>query len=184
MYLIMLFLPVLLPDQPMESLAPGSPAFVDPNIPADFAPFNVAIINGFVYVLYAKKNGADDQAGPGNGFIDKFTAFGSLVKRFASNGVLNSPWGIISTSSSHGCNSGDILVGNFGDGRINVFNSDGIFLRQLQKCDGTALIIDGLWGLATLMFNPSSIYFASGPLDEAGGLVGFLTKCTCSKCVC
>jgi len=159
----------------------GMPAFTDPTIPSGFAPFNVAVINGLVYVLYAKKKASpdqgDDQAGPGNGFINIFTLSGNFVRRFVSGGVLNSPWAIIPGPISHGCNPGDFFVGNFGDGAINVFDSNGAFLRQLQNCDGSQLIIPGLWGLVSSILCQNFIYFASGPNDEHDGLVGFLTKC-------
>ena len=181
------FLPAPQPVQTAPSPFAGQPAFVDPNIPLGFAPFNVAVINGLVYVLYARKNPADpseDLPGPGNGFINIFTPTGNFVRRFASGGVLNSPWGITLAPNFSGLNPTDILVGNFGDGTINVFNFAGTFVSKLQDCSGSPIIIPGLWGLTTSPLNASSIYFAAGPLDETAGLVGVLTPCPNNPVFC
>src|SRR5215510_4146958 len=105
-------------------------AFTDPKIPAGFAPFGIQNINGDLFVTYAMQDAAkhDDVAGPGNGFVDIFDTDGHLLRRFASRGVLNSPWGVARASFAFGRFSGDILVGNFGNGKINAFDSDGNFL--------------------------------------------------------
>jgi uncharacterized protein (TIGR03118 family) len=103
--------------------------FVDPNIPPGFAPFGIQNINGDLFVTYAKQNGVkhDDVAGPGNGFVDVFDTDGKLLQRLASRGPLNSPWGVARASFAFGRFSGDILVGNFGDGRINCSIRAGFF---------------------------------------------------------
>jgi uncharacterized protein (TIGR03118 family) len=96
---------------------PGT-TFIDPNMPAGFAPFNIRNINGQLYVTYAKQlapDNEDDEAGPGNGFVDIFNPDGSFVKRFASQGTLNSPWGIEEVTGE----PGEILIGNFGNGKID-----------------------------------------------------------------
>src|SRR6516225_1020892 len=103
-------------------------SFSDPDIPAGFAPFGIQNIDGDLFVTYAKQklpDKHDDQAGRGNGFVDVFDANGNLLQRFASRGALNSPWGVARASFAFGRFSGDILVGNFGNGRINVFDSRG-----------------------------------------------------------
>src|SRR5580704_889696 len=94
--------------------------FTDPKIPAGFAPFGIQNINGDLFVTYAKQNTArhDDVAGPGNGFVDVFDTNGFLLRRFASRGPLNSPWGVARASFAFGRFSDDILVGNFGNGKI------------------------------------------------------------------
>jgi uncharacterized protein (TIGR03118 family) len=125
--------------------------FSDPSIPAGFAPFGIQVIAGKLYVSYAKQkppDNMDDQKGPGNGYIDIYRTDGTLSKRFASQGSLNSPWGIARVPDGGFRNLEDaILVGNFGDGRINVFDEDGKFRGQLS--DGTSPIaIEGLWALA------------------------------------
>src|SRR5262249_49908266 len=71
-------------------------AFRDPNLPAGYVPFNIQAINHMLFVTYAQQDGArrDDVPGAGHGFIDVFDAGGELVRRFASRGALDSPWGL------------------------------------------------------------------------------------------
>ena len=105
--------------------------FTDPHAPAGFAPFGVKNINGVLFVTYAKQDTFkhDDVEGPGNGFIDEFDTSGNFLKRFASGTSvggtlteLNSPWGMAVAPHGFGKFGGDLLVGNFGDSRVNVFN--------------------------------------------------------------
>jgi uncharacterized protein (TIGR03118 family) len=154
--------------------------FTDPNIPAGFAPFGIQNINGDLFVTYAKQNAAmhDDVAGPGNGFVDVFNTNGFLVRRFASRGPLNSPWGVARASFAFGRFSGDILVGNFGNGRINVFDSRGRFIDELDGPQGKALVIDGLWTLTLgggAKSSSDTLYFTAGPNGETDGLFGTIT---------
>jgi uncharacterized protein (TIGR03118 family) len=154
--------------------------FQDPNIPPGFAPFGIQNINGNLFVTYAKQNAVkhDDVAGPGNGFVDIFDTDGHLLQRFASQGSLNSPWGVARASFAFGVYSGQILVGNFGDGRINVFDSDGNFLAQLANSNGKALKIDGLWTLTLgggAKSSSDTLYFTAGPNKETNGLFGTIT---------
>src|SRR5438094_634896 len=124
--------------------------FVDPTLPAGFAPFNIENIGGQLFVTYAKQDSAkhDDVAGDGNGFIDVFDTSGVLLRRFASQGPLNSPWGMAVAPSNFGAFSNTLLVGNFGNGRINAFNlSTGAFVGQMLEPGGRTLTIQGLWGL-------------------------------------
>src|SRR5215510_13156009 len=99
-------------------------AFTDPNLPAGFAPFGIQNINGTIYVTYALQDAdkKDDVAGPGHGFVDAYDTFGNFIRRVASTGELNSPWGLALAPSDFGRFSGDLLVGNFGDGRIHAFD--------------------------------------------------------------
>jgi uncharacterized protein (TIGR03118 family) len=151
--------------------------FTDPGIPAGYAPFNIANVDGDLFVTYAKQDDQkhDDVAGPGHGFVDVFDTDGHLIRRFDSRGRLNSPWGIARASFAFGRFSGKILIGNFGDGRINVFNNDGTFVDQLEDTHGKPLVIDGLWTL-TLggghNSSPDTLYFTAGPNDESNGLFG------------
>ena len=123
--------------------------FTDPGLPSGFAPFNVATLNGKVYVTYALQGaGKDDMPGFGNGFVSVFDLNGNFLGRVASRGTLDSPWGLEIAPSSFGAFAGDLLVGNFGDGRINAFDlSSNSFVGQLLGTDGMPLTIDGLWGL-------------------------------------
>ena len=159
--------------------------FVDPGIPAGFAPFNIQVIQGKVYVTYAKQklpDKMDDQKGPGNGYIDVFDPKGTLIKHFASQGTLNSPWGIALAPAGFADLQPTILIGNFGDGKINVFDTNGFFEGQLQGEGGQSVTIDGLWAIDFLKGNTPGgnpndpLYFTAGPDDEAHGLFGTLTK--------
>lgn len=155
--------------------------FRDPSVPRDYAPFNVQVLGGSVYVTYAKQDKAKqfDVAGPGHGFVDKFTAYGTLERRIASRGSLNSPWGLVVAPESFGRFSGDLLVGNFGDGTIHAFDpATGRSRGTVTDTRGRTVRIDGLWGLITgdaVAGGPDSIWFSAGPDDETHGLLGLLT---------
>src|SRR5437016_12349105 len=128
-------------------------AFVDPSIPAGYAPFGIQNIDGNIFVTYAKQDAdaEDDVAGQGHGFVDEYDASGTLVGRVATHGQLNSPWGLAMAPASFGRFGGDLLVGNFGDGQINAFERqpNGRFepRGQLRTESGGILTIDGLWAL-------------------------------------
>jgi uncharacterized protein (TIGR03118 family) len=147
-----------------------------------FAPFGIQNIGGNLFVTFALQNAAhhDDVAGAGNGFVDVFDTTGKLLHRFAAGGTLNSPWGLALAPGHFGTFSGDVLVGNFGDGRINAFDpSSGTFLGQLQDPHGKPITINGLWGIAFgnggLAGDTNLLFFASGLNDEADGLFGALS---------
>jgi uncharacterized protein (TIGR03118 family) len=158
-----------------------SKPFSDPGIPSGYAPFNIQNIGGMLYVAYAKQlapDNKDDEKGAGHGFINIFTPAGTLVKRFASQGTLNSPWAITTAPDGFGQGSNVILVGNFGDGRINVFNADGTYKSQLTY-NGSPIAIDGLWALNFPQNNipagdPNQLFFTAGPDDEKHGIFGYI----------
>ena len=153
-------------------------AFTDPNLPAGFAPFGIQNIGGLIYVTYAMQDADkhDDVKGPGNGFVDVYSTKGTLLRRLASRGALNSPWGLAAAPASFGNFHGDILVGDFGDGRINAFAPDGTFRGQLKSENHAPIQIDGLWGLrfgnGGNGGDVNSLFFAAGINDEADGLFG------------
>lgn len=164
-----------------NTFAPTSVAggFLDPGIPAGFAPFNVMNLQGDLYVSYAKQQpGSNDEAhGAGLGFVDVFDADGFLIARVATRGKLNAPWGMAIAPAGFGRFGGDLLVGNFGDGRINAYNAKNYtFAGQLQSSQGGVLVIDGLWGIAFgngFQHQPAdTLFFAAGPDDEMHGLFG------------
>ncbi len=135
------------------NFAPVAPAgtFTDPNLPAGFAPFNVQNVDGKLYVTYALQDAAkrDDVSGPGNGYVSVFDTGGKFLQRLVSKGPLNSPWGVVLAPVGFGGFGGALLVGNFGDGRINAFNpATGAWLGAVSDGSGKALAINGLWGLA------------------------------------
>src|SRR5207302_6789073 len=115
-----------------------------------FAPFGIQNIGGQLYVTYAKQDADrhDDVAGKGNGFVDVFDTNGNLVRRLISGKPLNSPWGLAVAPSTWNRVAGDLLVGDFGDGAINVFDpTTGTWRGRLKTETGAPLTIDGLWGL-------------------------------------
>jgi uncharacterized protein (TIGR03118 family) len=161
--------------------------FTDPNLPANYAPFNVAVLGGFVYVTYALVDSQthDDAPGDGHGIVDKFDLQGNLVQRLVSGGGLNSPWGLAIAPAGFGDLGGALLVGNFGDGHINAYNAvTGMFLQTLLDENLDPLTIDGLWALrfgnggngGTL----GTLYFTAGPNGETGGELGKLVAVTTS----
>ncbi len=157
-------------------------SFTDSTIPAGYAPFNVQVLNGSLYVTYALQDAAkhDDVPGAGHGYVDVFDLNGNLVRRLVSNGALNSPWGLTIAPTSFGSLAGDLLVGNFGDGTINAYDPiTGLPLGSLFDSHGTPLVIDGLWALTPgnggVGSDPMAIYFTAGPDGEMHGLFGDLT---------
>jgi uncharacterized protein (TIGR03118 family) len=160
-----------------------SKPFIDPTIPGGYAPFNIQNIDGKLYVMYAKVGVGAEEPGPGNGYVSIFNPDGSFIKRFASRGQLNAPWGVAKAPASFWGDSpmtDVILIGNFGDGRINAFDDNGNFLGQL-RAHGEPIVIDGLWAISfapttATAINPNWLYFAAGPDDEEEGLFGYITK--------
>jgi uncharacterized protein (TIGR03118 family) len=159
------------------ALAPG--AFADPKIPAGFAPFGIQAINGNIYVTYAKQDADrhDDVAGKGLGYVNVFDPNGNLIDRIVSKGPLNAPWGLTLAPAGFGEFAGALLVGNFGDGRINAFDPmTGKHLGALKGSNGKPIEIEGLWGLAFGNgWNAQpvhTLFFTSGPDDEEHGLYG------------
>jgi uncharacterized protein (TIGR03118 family) len=152
--------------------------FVDRHLPAGYGPFGIAEINGKLYVSFAKQDATlhDDVAGRGHGFVDVFTNNGAFVRRLVTRGALNSPWGLALAPSGFGRFSGDLLVGNFGNGHINVYNPvSGRHLGQLRRANGQPIVIDGLWGLRFGNGNAArtnQLNFSAGPDGESHGLLG------------
>jgi uncharacterized protein (TIGR03118 family) len=157
---------------------PGRP-FEDMNIPSGYGPFGIQAINGNLFVTYARQDQAreDDVKGAGLGFVDVFAPDGRLLRRFASQGALNAPWGIALAPEGFGRFSNRLLVGNFGDGAINAYDiATGRWLGQLKGSNQKPIRIDGLWGLAfgngVDQQQVNTLYFTAGPNDEANGLYG------------
>jgi uncharacterized protein (TIGR03118 family) len=159
-------------------------AFTDPDLPPGFAPFGIQNIDGTIYVAYALQDEAkeDEVAGPGLGFVDAFTTSGAFVRRVASMGELNAPWGMALAPADFGRFSGDLLVGNFGDGRINAFRlEDGEHVGLLHSATGKPIRIDGLWALqfghgASANGPANTLFFTAGPADEEHGLFGSIVN--------
>jgi uncharacterized protein (TIGR03118 family) len=157
-------------------------AFTDPTVPAGYAPFNVQNLGGTLYVTFAKQNHVkhDDVAGPGHGFVDAFNLNGSFNRRVVTRTRLNSPWGLDIAPTGFGRLAGDLLVGNFGDGVINVFDpATGAFVDNIRGADNKAIVLGDLWGLINgdnaAGADPNKVYFTAGVMNEAHGLFGSLS---------
>jgi len=162
---------------------PTPAKFTDPRLPPGYAPFGIVSINAKLYVTYALQDAdkKDDVAGAGHGFIDIFDTEGTLLTHFASQGQLNSPWGMAWTPfEGFGAFDNALLVGNFGDGSINAFDFDsGDFLGKVTDANGKAITIPGLWGLVfglgVAKSSSTALLFTAGITDEKHGLFGTLT---------
>ena len=158
-------------------------AWMDPTLPAGFAPFGIASFGGDVYVSYAKQDADrhDDVKGAGNGFVDVFSFDGKFKTRLISGGHLNSPWGMAIAPPSFHLIAGKLLIGNFGDGAINVYDREtGDWMGQLHGANGVPVAIDGLWAIVVgpktdTLDASDRIFFTAGPNDEMDGLFGMIT---------
>jgi len=156
--------------------------FTDPTLPAGYAPFGIQTFGGNLYVTYALQNAQkhDDVACPGCGFVDVYDSSGNLQQRLISGGALNSPWGMAIAPAGFGPFSGDLLVGNFGNGWINVFDSSGNWLAALDDTGGNPIAIDGLWNIGFGNGGnggfANTLYFTAGINSEADGLFGGLSS--------
>ena len=166
---------------------PVSGGFSDPDLPLGYAPFGIRNLGGTIYVTYALQDADkhDDVAGVGHGFVNAFDTDGHLLRRVASRGRLNSPWGLALAPSDFGKFGGNLLVGNFGDGHINAFdvgrargNDEAQQGGQLHAADGRPIAIDGLWALAfgngAAAGPTNALFFTAGPFGEQHGLFGKL----------
>jgi uncharacterized protein (TIGR03118 family) len=156
-------------------------SFTDHSVPKGYAPFNVQVLDGHLFVTFALQNAAkhDDVGGAGHGFVDEFDLEGHLLHRVASHGPLDSPWGLAIAPAGFGEFAHDLLVGNFGDGTINVFDPHtDHFLGKLLGPNGSPIVIGDLWALIPGNGGPNSdphkIYFTAGVKDEVHGLFGSL----------
>jgi uncharacterized protein (TIGR03118 family) len=155
-------------------------AFEDPSLPASYGPFGIQQINGHVFVTFAKHGEDIDEAdGAHLGFVDEFNAHGKWLARVASRGALNAPWGIAWAPGNFGRLSGDLLIGNFGDGRINAYawsHGHWTWDAVLQGKNGRPVAIDGLWALqfgnGSVAGAKNSLFFTAGPDGESHGLFG------------
>jgi len=158
----------------------GKDAFVDKKLPKGYGPFGIANIDNLLYVTYALQDDEkhDDVKGPGHGFVDIYKPNGKLMKRFASRGTLNSPWGItMSPNTGFGTANSAILIGNFGDGGIGVYNKGtGKFQEFLSDSNGDSIAVDGLWALSfgngSAAGPTTTLFFTAGPNGESNGLFG------------
>jgi uncharacterized protein (TIGR03118 family) len=168
------------------NLVPGG--FSDPTIPKGYAPFGIQALGGNIFVTYARQDAAkkDDIPAPGQGFIDEFTPEGALVAKVVNSGKKNAPlnasWGLALAPAEFGVFSGDLLVANFGNGRISAYTKRGskwVYKGQLRRADGTPIAVEGLWAIAfgngAAAGPTNTLYFLSGPSGEKHGLFGSIS---------
>jgi uncharacterized protein (TIGR03118 family) len=153
--------------------------FTDKTMAKGYAPYNVQVLAGTLYVAYAKQDKAkhDSVSGPGFGYVDAFNLKGKFLRRVVSKGALNAPWGLDIAPTGFGSLSGDLLVGNFGDGWINAYDAKkGKYKGPLVDGSGSPIAITGLWGLLTgnggQGGDTDKVYFTAGLSNETRGLFG------------
>ena len=161
--------------------------FVDPTLPAGYAPFGIQALGtgtggaAQLYVTYAQRVGPDNRVnstGAGLGIVDVFDTNGNLVTHLVSaGGKLNAPWGLALAPADFGTLSKALLVGNFGDGRINAFDpATGQFIGAVQDSAGAPVAEPGLWGIAfgnDAVNQPhNTLFFAAGTNNQADGTYG------------
>jgi uncharacterized protein (TIGR03118 family) len=162
--------------------------FVDPAIPSGYSPFGITAVNDQLYVTFAKQDGPkhDEVAGAGMGYVDAFDFSGNFVFRFASADVLNAPWGIAVAPTGFGSVGGDVLVGNFGDGKINLFAPNGTqpatSMGTLSVSNGGAVSIPGLWALQFGNGDSdkplNTLFYTAGFTSQTDGVFGSITVST------
>jgi uncharacterized protein (TIGR03118 family) len=162
--------------------------FTDSKVPKGFAPFGIQALGGNIFVSYAKQDAAakDDVAVPGQAYVDEFTPDGVLVASVVNSGKknapLDAPWGLAMAPADFSVFGNDLLVGNFGNGRISAYtqrDNKWVYKGQLRLADGTPIALDGLWAIAfgngSAAGPTNTLYFLSGPSDEKHGLYGSIT---------
>jgi uncharacterized protein (TIGR03118 family) len=165
---------------------PGS--FADATIPAGFAPFGIQSLNGQLWVTYAQQDATahDEVLGAGLGYVNVFDNNGNLIKRFASTGVLNAPWGMALAPAGFGAVAGQLLIGNFGDGVVNGFDpASGKSLGAISLASGKQLVIPGLWALVfgngAANQPATTLFYTAGPNNQVDGVFGRIDMATTSS---
>jgi uncharacterized protein (TIGR03118 family) len=158
-------------------------SFTDANLPENYGPFGIANLGDMLAVTFAQREegGGDDVPGAGHGIVDLFGFDGTMLRRLVSHGELDSPWGLAVAPGGFGKFSNDLLVGNFGDGRILAYNlHTGAFRGALEDDSGRPLVIESLWGLmfgnGAFGTNPRDLYFTAGTDAEAHGTFGVIER--------
>jgi uncharacterized protein (TIGR03118 family) len=160
-------------------------AFKDPHLPAGYLPFNVQALDGRIFVTYDQQNPTThlEQTGPGVGVVNEFSTSGRFIARIAAGGALNAPWGLAIAPQSWGPVAGSLLIGNFGDGHINIIARDGngyaghVTGQILDKATGQPFVEPGLWSLVpgtVKTGGTDALWFTAGINSEQDGLLGVL----------
>jgi uncharacterized protein (TIGR03118 family) len=165
--------------------------FVDPNLPSGFVPFGITALNGQLYVTFAKQDAAmhDETTGAGLGYVDIFDFSGNLLNQFASGGALNAPWGVAIAPAGFGSLEGDVLIGNFGDGTINIYSPNGTaaatYKGALMATTGQPLTFPGLWALTFGNGDAdkplTTLFYTAGFASQIDGVFGSITASTATQ---
>ncbi len=155
--------------------------FVDPSLPAGYAPFNIQLVGNNLYVEYAEVGATPGNAtrGAGLGFVGIYDQSGNFIKQISGT-QLNAPWGVTMAPAGFGQFGNDLLVGNFGNGEINAFDSMGNYVGTLDGSNGSPIVNSDLWALdfrpnGGASSNPDALYFTAGIDKQQDGLFGELT---------
>jgi uncharacterized protein (TIGR03118 family) len=169
-------------DATWQKVALPASSFVDPNLPAGYAPFGIQAAGNRIYVTYVQRNaaGTEEVKGAGLGVIDAYDTSGAFVSRIVSGGALNAPWGMALAPANFGDFSNSLLVANFGDGKINAYNpATGAFMGTVNRAANTPIVIEGLWGIAFgngVQAQPTNaLFYTAGPGEETHGQYGRIT---------
>ena len=164
----------------------GAHAFVDPDLPKGYAPFNVQNIGNNIYVAYAQQNTAKNfvNFGAGRGYVDVFSSAGTLIRRLQHGSWFDAPFGLVLAGTDFGSFSHKLIVGQFGSGTLAAFDDQtGKFEGYITDKNSKVISIAGLWALSFGAGQPSpqssgpanALYFAAGIKSGNGGLFGTLT---------
>jgi uncharacterized protein (TIGR03118 family) len=171
-------------DKDWKQVSLSKEAFTTPKdiVPKGYGPFNVQVLDGNLFVAYAKhdpkaKEPGEEEKGEGYGRVVEFDTDGTFIRNYEGGKLLNAPWGLAIAPADFGAHSGQLLVGNFGDGHIIAFDRTSFKAADiLRRADGTPVEIDGLWGLTfgngVALGEANHLYFTAGPHDEKDGVFG------------
>jgi uncharacterized protein (TIGR03118 family) len=139
-------------------------AFVDPAIPAWYAPFGIAALGGRIFVTYAWRAPVNGNDAPTGGYVDEFDLDGRLLARVGRTSELDEPWGLALAPPGFGRLGGDLLVANFGSGRINAYTRRG---RGWRFRGRLPVRVPGVWGIAFGVGGQggprTTLFYAAGP---------------------
>jgi len=172
-------------DSAFKQVRTGPRQFVDPRLPKGYLPFNTQALHGDIFVTYDKADPATHRqaVGEGLGVVDEYSADGHLISRIASGGALDAPWGLAIAPRSWRSAAGSLLVGNFGDGRINIIRNEGRhYAHQITgqvrvRSTGKPFAEPGLWALergTATNGGTDALWFTAGINHEQNGLLGIL----------
>jgi uncharacterized protein (TIGR03118 family) len=159
--------------------------FRDPRLPRGYRPFSTQTLNGAIFVAYDQADPATGRQAAGRhlGVVDEFSPDGRLITRITSGGALDAPWGLAIAPAGWGHAAGSLLIGNFGDGRINIVATQGHhFAHHITglvrvTSTGRAFAEPGLWGLlpgTATNGGTDALWFTAGINHEQNGLLGVL----------